>query len=433
MFNSHLSSRPRPLWLAALSIAVGVMTASVGQAGQSPPSVKIDLDQAIQLALAHNHALRAARTQIEQSRAAEITAAIRPNPLLVVDYLPGIPLSPSQFTSDNLNLISEFDAGATFTFERGHKRQARISAARDQTAVTQSLVSDNERTLTFNAAQQFVNVLLAKSTLDFAKQDLDSFQNTVGISESQYQAGAISEGDLLKIKLQLLTFQTDVSSAELALVQARAGLRQFLGYDAVPEDYDVVGDLAYTPLHLNQQDLELMAIQHRPDLAEAKRGITASDSQYKLARANGKRDLITNFFYTHVSGINSASFLMNIEIPIWDRNQGEIARTRYAMDQAQESERAAEDTVMTDVRNAYEGLHTADQVAGLYQSGYLKQAQDSRDISEYAYKRGAASLLDFLDAERSYRATQLAYRQALANYMLAVEQVREAVGVRNLP
>jgi len=211
MFNSHLSSRPRPLWLAALSIAVGVMTASVGQAGQSPPSVKIDLDQAIQLALAHNHALRAARTQIEQSRAAEITAAIRPNPLLVVDYLPGIPLSPSQFTSDNLNLISEFDAGATFTFERGHKRQARISAARDQTAVTQSLVSDNERTLTFNAAQQFVNVLLAKSTLDFAKQDLDSFQNTVGISESQYQAGAISEGDLLKIKLQLLTFQTDVS------------------------------------------------------------------------------------------------------------------------------------------------------------------------------------------------------------------------------
>ena len=433
MFNSHLSSRPRPLWLAALSIAVGVMTASVGQAGQSPPSVKIDLDQAIQLALAHNHALRAARTQIEQSRAAEITAAIRPNPLLVVDYLPGIPLSPSQFTSDNLNLISEFDAGATFTFERGHKRQARISAARDQTAVTQSLVSDNERTLTFNAAQQFVNVLLAKSTLDFAKQDLDSFQNTVGISESQYQAGAISEGDLLKIKLQLLTFQTDVSSAELALVQARAGLRQFLGYDAVPEDYDVVGDLAYTPLHVNQQDLELMAIQHRPDLAEAKQGITAADSQYSLARANGKRDLFTSFLYSHTSGISTLSLSANIEIPIWDRNQGEIARTRYAVDQAQESEKAAEDTVMTDVRSAYEGLHTADQVAGLYQSGYLKQAQDSRDISEYAYKRGAASLLDFLDAERSYRATQLAYRQALANYMLAVEQVREAVGVRNLP
>jgi cobalt-zinc-cadmium efflux system outer membrane protein len=432
MFNFRLSSHSRPLWLAGLSIAVAVMAAGIGQAGQSPPSVKIDLDQAIQLALAHNHALRAARTQIEQSRAAETTAAIRPNPVFTYDDL-FVPITPSDFNSSNINLVTEFDVGAGFTWERGGKRRARIQAARDQTAVTQSLVGDNERILTFGVAQQFVNVLLAKSTLDFARQNLDSFENTVGISESQYKAGAISEGDLLKIKLQLLTFHTDVSSAELALVQARAGLRQFLGYDAVPEDYDVIGDLAYTPLHVNQQDLELMAIQHRPDLREAKQGITASDSQYKLARANGKRDLFTNFLYTHVGGIDSASFVMNIEIPIWDRNQGEIARTRYATDQAQESERAAEDTVMTDVRNAYEGLHTADQVAGLYQSGYLKQAQDSRDISEYAYKRGAASLLDFLDAERSYRATQLAYRQALGNYMLAVEQVREAVGVRNLP
>jgi outer membrane protein, heavy metal efflux system len=432
MLNLRLDSHSRPLWLAGLPIAVAVMAAGLGQAGQSPPFVKIDLDQAIQLAMAHNHALRAARTQIQQSRAAEITAGIRPNPVFTYDDL-FVPITSSDFNSSNINLVTEFDVGAGFTWERGHKRQARIQAARDQTAVTQSLVGDDERTLTFSVAQQFVSVLLAQSTLDFARQDLDSFQKTVDISGSQYKAGAISEGDLLKIKLQLLTFQTDVSSAELALIQARAGLRQLLGYDAVPENYEVAGDLAYTPLHVNQQDLQLMAIQHRPDLAMAKRGIAAADSQYKLAQANGKRDLFTDFLYTHVGGINSASFLMNIEIPVWDRNQGEIARSRYAMDQAQESERAAEDLVMTDVRNAYEGLHTADQVAELYQSGYLKQAQDSRDISEYAYKRGAASLLDFLDAERSYRTTQLAYRQALANYMLAVEQVREAVGVRNLP
>jgi cobalt-zinc-cadmium efflux system outer membrane protein len=201
----------------------------------------------------------------------------------------------------------------------------------------------------------------------------------------------------------------------------------------VPENYEVAGDLAYAPVHMNQQDLELMAMQHRPDLLAARQGVTSANSQYKLARANGKRDLITAFTYTHVSGINSAGFTGTIEIPVWDRNQGEIARTNYAINGAQESEKAAEDQVMTDVINAYGGFQSADQVAGLYESGYLKQAQDSRDISEYAYKRGAASLLDFLDAERSYRSTQLAYRQALANYMLAVEQMREAVGVRSLP
>ena len=299
--------------------------------------------------------------------------------------------------------------------------------------MARSQVADNERALVFNVGQQFVNVLLAKSTLEFARQDLASFQQTVGISEDRYKAGDISEGDLLKLKIQMLQFETDVSSAQVALVQAMASLRQLLGYDAVPANYDVAGDLEYSPVHGNKEDLQALALKQRPDLMAAVKGVTASKSQNDLARANGKRDLTTTLFYTHVSAINSASFTMNIEVPIWDRNQGEIARTRYAITQAEESKGEAEETVMTDVTNAWEGLSTNGHVVDLYQSGYLKQAQDSRDISEFAYKHGAASLLDFLDAERSYRSTQLAYRQALANYMLSLEQVREAVGTRKLP
>jgi cobalt-zinc-cadmium efflux system outer membrane protein len=134
-----------------------------------------------------------------------------------------------------------------------------------------------------------------------------------------------------------------------------------------------------------------------------------------------------------VSNSSSASFFANVQIPIFNRNQGEILRAKYAITQAEELSRAASDQVMTDVMNAYEGVRTNDQIVTLYLSGYLKEAQDSRDISEYAYKRGAASLLDFLDAERSYRATELAYRQALASYLTAVEQLREAVGTRTLP
>jgi outer membrane protein, heavy metal efflux system len=398
---------------------------------QTTPAIKIDLDQAIQMALAHNHNLLSARSQIQQSQAEEVTAAIRPNPVFTYDDL-YVPITPNEFTAGNINTVTEFDLSASFTTERGHKRAARIEAAKDQTAVTRSTVYDNERTLTFNVAQQFVNVLLAKSTLDFAKQDLDSFQKTVDISQSQYKAGAISEGDYLKIHLQLLQFQQDVSSAELNLVQSKANLRQFLGYDTLPGNFDVMGDLGYTPLAVNKQDLQMMALQRRPDLAAAKLGVTAAGSQYRLAKANGKRDLTTAYTYTHVSGLNAAGFTASIEIPVWDRNQGEIARTHYAIGGAQESEKAAEDGVMNDIDNAYGGFQSADQVAKLYESGYLKQAQDSRDISEYAYQRGAASLLDFLDAERSYRATELAYRQSLANYMLAVEQLKESVGTRNL-
>jgi cobalt-zinc-cadmium efflux system outer membrane protein len=414
--------------LVCLMLGAGT---TLGQQSTSP--TRIDLDQAIQLALAHNHALKAARTQIQQNQAQEITAGLRPNPVLTWDALFVPFFSPDQLQSDYLNNITEFDAGIGYTIERGHKRQARVQAARDQTTVARSEVSDTERSLTFNVAQLFVGVLLAKSNLQAAEQNLASFQETVNISEARYKAGAISEGDFLKIKLQLLQFQMDASAGRLALAQSLASLRQLLGFDAVPADYDVVGDLAYSPLKLNQEDLELMAMKQRPDLLAAQQGVTAAQSQYLLAKANGKRDLTTSVDYTRVGGANNASFIFNIEIPLFDRNQGEIARTHYAITQAQEGATAASEAVMTDVVNAYQALKTSEKVVELYDSGYLKQAQDSRDISEYAYKRGAASLLDYPDAERSYRATQYGYRQALANYMLSLEQVREAVGTRNLP
>jgi outer membrane protein, heavy metal efflux system len=393
----------------------------------------ISLDQAIDLALAKNHSIKATRTLILQNQAQEITANFRPNPTLGADsqFIPFF--SPQDFSGENLNETQQFDIGIGYLFERGHKRQRRLQAARDQTAVTRAQVTDAERALAFNIGEQFVSVLLAESTLQFALQDLQSFQQTVDISEAQLKAGSLSEGDYLKIKLQLLQFQTDVSSARLARVQALVGLREFLGYDAVPADFDVIGDLAYQALRANLEDLQTKALRERPDFHAAELGITAAKSQILLAKANAKVDVNGTYDFTHVSGENTASIFVNFELPIFNRNQGEIARTGYAFTQAQELEQAASDTVLSDVSNAFEAVRSNDEVVQLYTSGYLKQAQDSRDISEYAYKRGAASLLDFLDAERSYRSVELAFRQALASYMTALEQLKEAVGTRNLP
>jgi outer membrane protein, heavy metal efflux system len=399
--------------------------------GQKP--TLISLDQAIDLALAHNHSIKANRTLILQNEAQEITANLRPNPTLGADtqFVPFF--SPQDFSGENLDQTQQFDIGIGYLFERGHKRQRRLQAARDQTAVTRAQVTDAERTLAFSVGQQFVSVLLAESTLQFALEDLRGFQQTVDIGEAQFKAGYIGEGDYLKIKLQLLQFQTDVSSARLAKVQALTGLRQLLGYDAVPADFDVMGDLAYQPFKANLEDLQARALRERPDYRAAALGTTAAGSQILLAKANAKVDVNGTYDFTHVSGENTASLFVNFELPIFNRNQGEIARTNYALTQAQEQQQSASDMVLSDVANAYEAVKSNDEVVQLYTSGYLKQAQDSRDISEYAYKRGAASLLDFLDAERSYRSTQLAYRQALASYMTALEQLKEALGTRNLP
>jgi cobalt-zinc-cadmium efflux system outer membrane protein len=397
-----------------------------------PAATQITLEQAIAMALANSPTIKAARTQIQQNQAQEITANLRPNPVLSWDSQ-FIPVFSGDFSADTLNNLQQFDVGVGYLFERGHKRQNRLQAARDQTAVTAAQVADTERMLIFNVSQQFINVLLANSTLQFAQEGLRSFQETVDISEQRYRAGDISEGDYLKIKLQLLQFQTDLSSARVAKVQALGSLRQLVGYASLPHAYDVVGDLAYQPLTAGLADLQAKALAERPDLQAAKKGVKAANSQISLAKADAKVDVNASASYSHVSGASSTSLFFNVPLPFFNRNQGEIARTRFALTQAELIERAAEDTVLTDVTNAYEAANSNQEVVKLYVSGYLKEAQDSRDISQYAYKGGAATLLDFLDAARSYRSTQLAYRQALAAYMLSLEQLRQAMGSRSLP
>jgi cobalt-zinc-cadmium efflux system outer membrane protein len=400
--------------------------------GQSTGPTSITLDEAIQMALQHNHNMLAARTTIQQSEAEETTANLRPNPSLFADW-EYLPLNSAEQNSQYLHDSTEGDLGLSYLLERGKKRQHRLAAARDITAQTRSLVADNERSLTFNTASLFVNAQLAESALELADKDLKSFQKTVDLGQLRYDKGAISEDDYLKIKLQLLQFETDYQQAELTKIQALSDLRQLLGYESVSADYDVAGPFDYQPLKGNLEDFQLKALQNRPDLRAAQQGVTAATSQYELQKAIGKQDVTVQGNYSHVNGTNAVSLYGSIPLAIFNRNQGEIARTRFAITQAQEQEKATNGQALTDVRDAYEGLRVSDRIVQLYRSGYLDVAQKDRDIAEYAYQRGAVSLLDFLDAERNYRATQLAYRQALASYLLALEQLRQAVGTRALP
>ena len=195
----------------------------------------------------------------------------------------------------------------------------------------------------------------------------------------------------------------------------------------------MVSDFEYLPVKVNLEDLQMKALQNRPDLRAAQQSVTAADSQLKLQKANGVQDVTVSANYSHVNGINAATILASIPLAINNRNQGEIARSRYAITQAQEQQSFTNGQVLTDVKDAYEGLESNDKVVKLYLSKYLDVATQSRSISEYAYRRGGLALLDFLYAERNYRATQLAYRQTLASYLVALEQLREAVGTRTLP
>jgi cobalt-zinc-cadmium efflux system outer membrane protein len=408
---------------------IGIAGAQVPQA-TSPPS-KISMDDAVRIALAYNQSLRAQRLNIDQNQAQEITAALKPNPTFTT-LVDTIPLFSPQMIRLNTQIYSE---SLAYTYERGGKREKRLSVAKDNTDVTAKTVSDDERQLRFQVVQAFINVLLAESVLRLAQEDLANFSEEVDLNRARVAAGDLGEGDYLKISLQKLQFQQDVSSAELSLVQAKASLRQSLGYQSVAENFEVVGTLEHKKQVVQLADLEKQALAARPDLQAAHSGVKLAADTVSLAFGNRAKDWTWATDYTYQSigpnGTgNAVGFSLSFDLPVHDRNQGEIARSQAAARQAVETESSTQVGVQTDVLNAYSGFQTNEQIVALYESGYLDQATQSRDITTYAYRRGAATVLDVLDAERSYRAVELGYRQALAAYMTSAEQVNEAVGVQ---
>lgn len=391
-----------------------------------PPKL-ISLEDAVRIALQYNQALRAQRLNIDQSKAGEVTASLKPNPTLgnLVDTIP-------IFSPQNIRLSTQiYSESLSYTVERGGKREQRVVVAKDNTDIAAKTVTDNERQLRFQVAQAFINVLLAKSVLQLSQDDLANFSQELDLNKARLTAGDLAEGDYLKLSLQKLQFEQDVSAAQLGLIQARVGLRQMLGYQSVAEDFDVSGNLEHKKHVIQLEDLQKQALANRPDLQAAHSGVTLANDTVALAFANKVRDWTWSTDYTNQNfGINGVGVSLSFDLPIHDRNQGEIARSQAAVKQAVETESQTQVGVLTDVVNAYHGLNTGEEVVALFEGGYLDQATQSRDISTYAYQRGAATILDILDAERSYRATQLAYRQAVATQMIAAEQVNLVVGTR---
>ena len=418
--------------VGATLLSLSVPAAASAQAAGGA-AVRLAMADAVRLALVHNHQLIAQRLNIDISKADEITAGLKPNPV-VTSVNENFPVfSPGDLTLDNFANNQNFVQSLSYLFERGGKRDKRSLVARDTTTVAANTATDSERQLIFQTRQAFINVLLAKSSLDLAQEDLQNFSNVVEVNRQRVAAGDLAEADFYKISLQKLQFEQDVSGAEVALTQARAALRLNVGLDSVPEEFDVDGDLAHAKYAVTLDDLKQAAIASRPDLLAAQNSTKLAHDTHALDISNRALDVTGEVEYDRAGPLNALGFGISIPLPIHDRNQGNIAHSEVAIRQASELEAQARSTVLTDVVTAYAGFQTAEKVLGLFESGYLDQARQSLDITTYVYQQGNGNLLDLLDAERTYRATQLAFRQALASYMTSVEQLNFVVGKQVMP
>jgi cobalt-zinc-cadmium efflux system outer membrane protein len=429
-----MSSRVAGILSAALVVAA--LEASLG--AQAPiqlpsPISRVSMPDAVRLTLDRNQALRAQRLTIDEAKADEITAALKPN--VNVNFgAEGFPLfSPDQITPNFLGNEISYSAGLGYTFERGGKRKKRMAVAEDTTEATRRSVADQERQLRFQAEQAFITALLAKSTLDLSRENLASFSKIVEVNRQRVQSGDLANADFYKISLQKLQFEQDVSAAEVGLVQAKANLRQLMGFETVPDDFELVGDLGFDKTSVALDDLKQQALINRPDVLAAQQGVKVAEDSVELEKGNRARDITTGVDYTKTGPANLFGVAASFDLPFRDRNQGNIAKAEVAVQQAHETETATRFTALTDVVNAYAAYDSSQKVIGLYQSGYLDQAKKSLDISTYVYQHGAGTILDLLDAEQTYRDTQLAYRQALATYMTSVRQINFAVGKQVIP
>jgi cobalt-zinc-cadmium efflux system outer membrane protein len=426
--------RPLPIALALVA-SIATALAAQGQAPPPAPGPPLSMDDAVRLSLAHNQTLRAQRLTIDISKADEITAGLKPNPSLSfrVDGL--TVFSPKQMNWSFFGNSAQYSAGLDYNFERGGKRDKRLLTAQDATDVTTKTVADDERQVRFQAVQAFINVQLAKSSLDLAQQDLKSFSDTVEIGRARVAAGDLAEGDFLQISLQKLQFEQDVSAAELSVIQSKATLRQLVGYDVIADNFDVAGELTHLKVNVTLDDLKQQALASRPDLQSAQSSVKQATDQADLEISNRARDIDGNIGYSRnaFGPVSAIGVGVAFDLQIHDKNQGNIAHSKIAIDQARETEAATRATVLTDVASAFAQYQTNEKVLTLFESGYLDQAKQSLDIATFVFQRGAGSLLTLLDAERTYRSTQLSYRQALAAYVTSIFQLNFVVGRQVIP
>ena len=422
-------------WFIPVSILVPLCLA-LAAFGQLPPTA-FSWQQIKDKFEAVNPTLFSARETIDESRMQEITAYLRPNPGFSLSA-DGLQLTPNAGIYRPLSGIV-FTPGISYLHERQHKRELRLETAKDSTAIAESSYADQERNLLYNLRNAFVQVLQAKAFLGNATDNLTYWDRELVINRNRFDAGDLDKLDLSKLELQRIQFETDYQTAVLNLRTSKIQIQQLV-LDRTPiAQFDVEGPYGYAESLAPLEEFHSMALESRPDLKVAIQNIELAKASHKLAIANGSVDPTFSLWYSRNASFanpyanNTVGGSVSFDLRIFDRNQGEKARTQLVIRQNEHLKDAAEAQVFNDVDTAYVTIEQAVSLLGRYKSFYLPLAGDVRDKTRDAYQHGGATLLDYLDAEKGYRDANLAYLNFIGSYLTAAAQMNMAVGREVIP
>lgn len=378
-----------------------------------------------------NPSLRAAQLAVDESRAQEITAFLRPNPNLSVSFdqidpFTTNPLRPLTFALP-LGIVN-------YLHEREHKRELRLESAQEGTAVTGSQSNDTARTLIFTLRTAFIQTLQQKAILALATENLTYYDHVLDVNRERYTAGGIAQVDLDRLELQRVTYESDLQTADVNLRTAKIQLLALLNDRTSVDQFDVTGPFDFSTQLPPPDDVRNAALDTRPDLRAALQSVDKAKTDHRLAIANGSADPTFSVDFGRNPPI-PVYFGVGVSVPlrIFDKNQGEKLRTQLDIDRSARLADATRAQVFNDVDSAYATVNSTIILLKPYKERYLPQASRVRETISFSYQHGAASLLDFLNAQADYRTVQLNYLNLVASYLQAANQLNMAVGREVIP
>ena len=386
---------------------------------QTLPLSSLTLAEALSLASTANPTVRAKEFEVQSVGANEITAALRPNP--TANFL------AEQFGSGNV-AVTQYTFSVGQPIELGGKRQRRIDSAKAATKVTGFELADLKRQIAFQVQKTFTDILVARDSVALAEQNLATLDDLERIQRIRAEKGDLSGLELLRIQVQRFASVRDAADARQALKAGKIGLRALLGADKLVENFDVTGSLEVPEASYSQPQLYRRALDARPDVRAAEAAVAKTKADINLAKANAWWDVTPSVEYQRIGPDNTIGFGFSLPIKLFDRNQGEITRTRAEALRLGATRDAVTIQALSEVDFALASVQTERGKVEVLRETYVPKAKEARDTVEFAYRRGGVSLLDFLDAQRTYRETSLEYVRALGNYRAAVYLLEAAVG-----
>ncbi len=392
--------------------------AQVAAPKTNPLPEVVTLSEAIREALEKNLALLAERYNISVAEARIVQARLRPNPVLSLglDYQN---ILRERWTADGNQGPPEWNARFDYLIERGGKRQSRIDVAQNTREVAKLQLLNTTRSLILDVENAFLDVQAAKEGLSLAQANLTSLNEIVRINSERVRAGDLARIDEMRSRVAALQSGNAVAAAQLRLRTAKTKLQLLIGRVAVLESFDVTGDIRRDDKPLVMEELQTDAFRLRPDLLALRRDQARSQAEIRSQLAQGKIDFTVGVEYHRqfdLTHADAAGFFFSTPLPIFNRNQGEIERARQESQQIDARIRASEASITNELAGAYQQYNSSEQLLQNIEKNMLTEAQEVRRIMEYSYKRGEATLLEFLDAQRTFNETMQTYNDARSDF-----------------